>query len=192
MILDADYQPPARRGDFYRYFAKGVEAMILIDGIFHSEPAVWQREILEALDEGFQVFGASSMGALRAAELHPLGMVGHGVVFEWYRDGVIDGDDEVALLHGAEDTGYRGMSEPLVNIRYNLQRAVEERWLTAEQARALAKEMKKLHYPERSYRRLLASGYDLARRSAGCQSCRATYALWPITGYGQDADRQRS
>jgi TfuA-like protein len=81
--------------------------------------------------------------------------VGHGVVFEWYRDGVIDGDDEVALLHASEDAGYRSLSEPLVNIRYNLQRALEAGSLSAEQVRALSDEMKRLHYPERSYRRLL-------------------------------------
>jgi hypothetical protein len=41
------------------------------------------------------------MGALRAAELHTFGMVGVGRVFEGYRDGVYEDDDEVAVVHGS-------------------------------------------------------------------------------------------
>jgi hypothetical protein len=92
-ILRADYQPPARQGDFYRYLCGPRRTLVLIDGFFHAQPSVWQREVLAALAEGFRVLGASSMGALRAAELHRFGMIGHGTIFEWYRDGTIDGDD---------------------------------------------------------------------------------------------------
>jgi hypothetical protein len=163
-VLPANFQPPARKGDFYRLLASGVEAFILIDGVFHAEPSVWQREILEALSDGIPVIGASSMGALRAAELHTLGMVGHGTIFGWYRDDVLDGDDEVALLHGAADAGYRALSEPLVNIRYNLQRAVEAGALAAPLAQQLIEESKSLHYPRRSYGALLEGD---VLRSAG-------------------------
>ena len=45
---------------------------------------------------GTQVFGAASMGALRAAELAPFGMIGVGAIFAAYRDGRLTGDDEVA------------------------------------------------------------------------------------------------
>src|SRR5262245_8594564 len=108
-ILEARYEPPARMGDIYRILGD-VRAVVLIDGVFHSVPAVWQREILDALAEGVPVYGASSMGALRAAELYTYGMVGIGTVFGWYRDGIIDADDEVTLLHGPEDAGYVALS----------------------------------------------------------------------------------
>ena len=68
-ILAADYYPPARKGDIYRIITSGLKAIILIDGIFHNAPSIWQRELLCAIEEGIQVFGASGMGALRAAEL---------------------------------------------------------------------------------------------------------------------------
>jgi hypothetical protein len=97
-ILSADYFPPASRGDIYRIIASGVRTIVLIDGVFHSTRSVWQREILDALGDGIEVLGASSMGALRAAELHPFGMAGHGTIFEWYKNGLIEGDDEVAPL----------------------------------------------------------------------------------------------
>src|ERR1700730_582813 len=100
-ILAADYYPPARRGDVYRIVASGIKTIVLIDGVFHSAPSIWPREILDAIAEGIQVLGASSMGALRAAELHEFGMLGYGTIFDWCRKGLIGGDDEVALWHGA-------------------------------------------------------------------------------------------
>jgi hypothetical protein len=156
-ILDARYYPPASKGDIYKIIASGVKAIILIDGIFHSRPSVWHRELVQAIEEGIQVFGASSMGALRAVELEPFGMVGCGTVFQWYRDGAIDGDDEVALVHAPEESGFAAMSEPLVNIRYTLLNAVAENYLTAEQASDLIDYAKQLYYPERSYRQLIES-----------------------------------
>jgi hypothetical protein len=156
-LLDADYLPPARKGDIYRLIPSGVRTIVLIDGVFHTTPSVWQRELLDAIDEGIQVLGASSMGALRAAELHRHGMIGQGTIFEWYRDGVIDGDDEVALWHASEEHDYRPLSEPLVNLRCTLLQAVEDGCLTEAQARGLTAYAKQLYYPQRSYRALLIS-----------------------------------
>jgi hypothetical protein len=153
--LEARYLPPARRGDVYRVMTSGVETIILIDGVFHNTPSVWQRELLDAMEEGIQIFGASSMGALRAAELHRLGMQGYGVVFEWYRDQLINGDDEVALLHTSEEFGYRGLSVPLVNIRYTLAQAVKEAQLTSELERGLLDYAKSLPYPLRTFESVL-------------------------------------
>lgn len=149
-ILEADYYPPARKGDVYRVMTSGVDTIVLIDGVFHNTPSVWQRELLDAVEEGFSVYGASSMGALRAAELRAYGMQGHGVVFEWYRDGVIEGDDEVALLHATEEFEYRALSMPLVNIRYALRQAVASHVLTHEHEDAVLDYVKGLPYPERT------------------------------------------
>ena len=156
-FLDASYLPPAGRGDVYRVLSAGLQVIILLDGLFHSSPSVWQRELLDAIDDGVVVLGAASMGALRATELEPFGMIGCGRIFEWYRNGTIDGDDEVALLHGDAGSGFRSLSEPLVNIRASLSRAVQEGCISYEQAGQLVNYAKQLHYPDRSYRRLLCS-----------------------------------
>src|SRR5262245_41157023 len=116
-IFAANYYPPARMGDIYQLLGTGVRIIVLIDGVFHRTASVWQREIVDALDNDIAVIGASSMGALRAAELYSFGMVGRGTIFEWYRDGVIVGDDEVALFHAGEEHNFQSFSEPLVNIR---------------------------------------------------------------------------
>jgi hypothetical protein len=102
------------------------------------------------------------MGALRAAELHPLGMQGFGTVFEWYRTGYLDGDDEVALRHSTHEFAYRALSEPLVNIRATLQRAVADGQLAPEEERALVAFAKRTYYPDRSHRALSACPVVLA------------------------------
>jgi hypothetical protein len=164
-IFDADYRPPARRGDVYACLASPEKRLVLIDGLFHGAPSVWQRELLSALDEGLEVFGASSMGALRAVELAPYGMVGHGTIFGWYRDGVVDGDDEVALLHGDADSGYCHLSDPLVNLRATLASLEADGTLSAHEATSLAGEAKATFYPQRS-RRQLTRGETAAAWSA--------------------------
>ncbi|HEV2845785.1 MAG TPA: TfuA domain-containing protein, partial [Thermoanaerobaculia bacterium] len=84
---------------------------------YYTVPAMSHKELLYALDAGVRVIGAASLGALRAVELTPWGMIGVGRVFEAYRDGELDGDDEVALLHAPAEFGYRPMTVALVEVR---------------------------------------------------------------------------
>jgi hypothetical protein len=68
-ILDAIYLPPAKQADLISAAINHEpDAIALIDGTFHQSLSVWHKEILFALQRGIRVFGASSMGALRAAE----------------------------------------------------------------------------------------------------------------------------
>jgi len=156
-LLPGCFRPPARRGDIYRAVAEGYTTIVLIDGEFHGAPSVWQREIADALTEGVEIHGASSMGAIRAAELHPLGMIGHGRIFAWFRDGKLDADDEVALVYGPPERGYPAGSEPLVNIRATLE-ACESDIMSTDEADRAIEFMKGLYYPERSYDALLEKG----------------------------------
>ena len=149
--LDAEYPGPAAQGDVYRAVRQGATAIGLIDGFFHSVPSVWHKEILWALAEGVPVYGSASMGALRAAELWPYGMIGVGQVFEWFRDGILMDDDEVALAHADAEHGYMALSEPMVDLRATIDRACREEIIDAETADALLAVAKELFYPERDY-----------------------------------------
>jgi hypothetical protein len=113
-------EPPARRGDVLRVLAGRPEAILLLDGYYYTTPSVSHKEILYALAAGVRVAGASSMGALRAAELAPWGMEGIGRVATWFLEGRLDGDDEVALLHAPSDAGYRILTLALVEVRHAL------------------------------------------------------------------------
>jgi hypothetical protein len=155
LLPSAIFLPPAGCGDLYRACRLEPLAIALIDGVFDQRLAIWHKEILWALTQGIPVYGASSMGALRAAELHAFGMIGVGAIFESFRDGVLERDDEVTLAHETSERGYRPISEALVNIRATLDHAVESGVLGAAQARQLAAASATLFYPQRSYERLL-------------------------------------
>ncbi|MFJ1608462.1 TfuA-like protein [Streptomyces sp. NPDC088253] len=148
--------PPAGQGDVYRAARRRPTAIVLIDGYFHQVAAVWHKEILWALHEGIPVLGAASMGALRAAELEPFGMVGTGAIFECYRDGTLVSDDEVAVAHADASMGYRALSEPLVNIRATLARALAEDVISGPTYRAALDAAIDLPYTDRSYPAVLA------------------------------------
>jgi len=160
-LLPANYYPPVRLGDVYRLLASGVHRIAIIDGVFHQSTPVWQRELLAAIDEGIEVVGGASMGALRAAELAHFGMRGIGIVYDWYRQRLIDGDDEVALLHTDAELGYRALSEPLVNLRYNLARACAAGIIDADQRDALIERLQARCFTERSWQEVNATAKAL-------------------------------
>ncbi len=152
-ILPATYRPPAARGDILHAIDEGARVICLIDGVFHQDSAVAHREILEALHRKITVIGASSMGALRAAELDGLGMVGIGEVYRQYREKILESDDEVALVF--DPSSGIALSEPLVNIRAALN-AAEERGILDRKAHGdLLAAARALYYPQRTYPRLL-------------------------------------
>lgn len=122
-LPDLRVLPPVAQGDIYRAARERPWGIGIVDGYFEHVPAVWHKEILWAMTKGVHVFGASSMGALRAAELSEFGMIGVGWIFEQYRSGAVGADDEVAIAHAMAEHGYRRTSEALVDIRATLDAA---------------------------------------------------------------------
>ncbi len=143
-------------GDGLELLADPPGAVVLIDGFFDEHPAIRHKELLALMGEGVAVFGAASMGALRAAELHVHGMVGVGRIFEAYRDRRLVRDDEVAVLHGPAEVGWAALSEPLVNVRATLVQAVRQGVIGVAIARRALDAARSTFYPERSWLGLVA------------------------------------
>jgi hypothetical protein len=158
-VCDAICLPPVAQGDVYRVAQQRPRAIGIIDGFFSGAPSVWHKEILWALSQGIQVFGSASMGALRAAELHPFGMRGVGRIFEGFRDGTLEDDDEVAVVHGPADAGYLAASEPMVNIRTTLARAEREGVLNPTSRSAFEAFAKSVFFPHRTWPVLLEGAH---------------------------------
>ena len=149
-LLDADYRPPVKRNDINILLDKGGPDIIgIIDGIFFDRAAVAHREIIRAIKAGITVVGGCSMGALRASELDTHGMIGVGRIYEWYRDGVVESDDEVAVTFHPETL--EPLSVPLVNIRTTLERAVVNGVLDPVLGDALLGIARSMYYPDRTY-----------------------------------------
>lgn len=151
-VLKADYRPPAARGDIYRAAREGAEIICLIDGVFFQECSVAHKEVIYALDAGARVLGASSMGALRASELDVYGMEGVGVIYSAYKCGNLVSDDEVALTF--DPFSFEPTSEPLVNIRFNLDIALQKGIISQQSREKLFSSAKSLYFPSRSYQRM--------------------------------------
>ena len=110
--------PPVRRGDVDRLVAAEAPGVLVIcDGVFQSVPAVSHAELCAAMDAGWQAWGVSCIGAIRAYELRDEGMRGFGYVHEQLSRHEDFTDDEMCLLHFPEDPWFP-LTEALVNLRY--------------------------------------------------------------------------
>ena len=185
--LAATYLPPAAQGDVYRAAKERPFAIGIIDGYFERLPAVWHKEILWALAHGVHVFGAASMGALRAAELSAFGMVGVGQIFEAFRSEQLEDDDEVAVSHGDRSSGYRPTSEAMVNVRATLAGA-EAAGVIGPALRAdLERVAKSLFYPDRSYPRVFSLALERGAPAAEIEAVRAYVATGRVDQKRNDA-----
>lgn len=151
ILPHATFLPPVAQGDLATLLRYKPDVIGIIDGYFERVPAVWHKEILLALKQGIRVIGSASMGALRAAELASFGMEGIGEIFKWYHDGIIDGDDEVAIRHMPADFGYKPMSDAMVNIRKTLHAAQQQNLLSSAIHNQLIAIAKSTYYAERTY-----------------------------------------
>ncbi len=79
ILPGATFLPPICQGQLLSAVDRHQPGVVgIVDGEFGQSLSVWHKEILHVLGRGVRVFGASSMGALRAAECDVYGMEGVG------------------------------------------------------------------------------------------------------------------
>jgi hypothetical protein len=143
-------RPPVRHGDLFDPQVRDGDTVLIIDGVYHQAPALRHKEILAAMGRGVRVVGAASIGALRAAELAPFGMLGVGRIYAAYVRGEIEGDDEVAVGQ-APDGAFGALTWPVVNLRHAIQVAVTDGVLDGERAAGLLQALRGVYYPQRTW-----------------------------------------
>lgn len=152
-----ELRPPAAKGDVVKAVEEGAVVIGLIDGYFENTAAVWHKEILHALSLGVQVFGAASIGALRAAECSAFGMVGIGRIYQGYATGQLVDDADVALLHAPSDLGYAPLSEPMVNVRATLNHLLHAGLISRSQSQSLMETASSTFYKRRTWKSIIAA-----------------------------------
>ena len=155
-ILEAEYKPPARKGDFLRLATRseGKHLVGLIDGVFlHDYPPSPIEVYQVAQRPNFVLVGSSSLGALRAVELEKFGMRGIGKVFELFKKGILCADDEVAVTYSQGEN--RLQSEAMIDIRFNLFLAKKKRIIDDKCRKILTKQAKGLYFPYRNYETII-------------------------------------
>jgi hypothetical protein len=154
ILPHAIYKPPCKQADIVTDLVNlNPTRLLLGDGVFRENLSPWHKELGYAVQyPGVKgVYGFSSMGALRAAELEWIGMIGIGKIFCWYRDGVTEDDSEAAvsfaMREGPDGPLYYPSTVPLVNIRAGVE-ALEPEF--AEEGRQFLEEMRGVFYMDRT------------------------------------------
>lgn len=164
---DIELRPPAAHGDLASAVLQGATAIGLVDGYFDAVAAVWHKEILFALSHGVHVCGAASMGALRAAECAPFGMLPIGVIAQSYRDGSRDDDADVGLTHAPAELGYLPLTEPIVDVEATLARLDALGLLQPGERPDLLAYARSLHFSERTLESLFSPAWGERGRELG-------------------------
>jgi hypothetical protein len=146
----ADFRPPARKGDFQQLAKEDVQFVGFVDGVFLQDYPPTPIEVYSLLrNKNLILAGAASLGALRAVELEKFGMVGIGKIFELYKKGIIDSDDEIAVTFSEQH--YKLQSEALIDIRYTLYHACKNGVIDPETKKTLIRTAKSIYFPYRNY-----------------------------------------
>lgn len=217
ILPGALFREPVRRGDLYRDRHAGESFFVMIDGLFQNELAISPRETIDVLQDGARVLGASSMGALRAAECWPAGMQGVGVIYRMFRQRRLHSDDEVAVICHPGDA-YRSLTVALVDVRWALRQAERAGMISTSQAANAVRLAAEMFYEERSWPLIFRAagisdpqplafcrGMSL-KRNDGLRALRKAAQMRPenrrtvsqaavarrIASYGQGVPRERS
>ncbi|HYF99122.1 MAG TPA: TfuA-like protein [Candidatus Saccharimonadales bacterium] len=152
-ILEADYRKPAKKGDLFQLIFNETQIVGLIDGYFLQDYPPTPIEVYNLVKKKeTRVYGSSSLGALRAVELSKYGMIGVGKIFNLFRSGILDSDDEVAVTF-TDYSDYK--SEALIDIRYNLFLAQKMKVIDNEVKRIILRVSKQTYFPYRTYTDIL-------------------------------------
>ncbi|MDQ2685142.1 MAG: TfuA-like protein [Thermoproteota archaeon] len=152
-ILEADYRKPAKKGDLFQLIFNETRIVGLIDGYFLQDYPPTPIEVYNLVKKKeTKVYGSSSLGALRAVELSKYGMIGVGKIFNLFRNGILDSDDEVAVTF-TDYSDYK--SEALIDIRYNLFLAQKMKVIDKEVKRIILRVSKQTYFPYRTYTDIL-------------------------------------
>jgi hypothetical protein len=160
LLPDAEVRPPVAVLDVLRLLHERRRRLparlAIVDGYFERMAAVWHKELLLALEHGVEVWGAASMGALRAAELAPHGMVGVGAIYRGFASGRLRADADVAVAHLPGEWGYQPVSVALVDVRDALARARRAKVITAAHVAAARAVAERTFYGDRTWELVIA------------------------------------
>jgi hypothetical protein len=143
--------PPISRGDLIQDIEGGLHVIVIIDGKFDQHLAVTADEITDALSCGLKVYGASSMGALRASELRHCGMIGHGMIFEQIVATEGFRDDYLAQVFGEDAGKITKLSHTYIDFQMNIQEFERQQRITVREKKTFLRVYGGIFYAERGW-----------------------------------------
>ena len=155
-LLNADYRPPAKRGDIAHAAKEGAKTIVLIDGYLVYEYPPSPMEVYKVITQGVKVIGSASLGALRAVELKKYGMIGSGWVYQRYLDLSIDSDDEVVTSLDIQTD--KGLTLPLVRIRFAVSQLISDNRISKSQGDMLVSNLQNIYFERRTKESVYLAG----------------------------------
>jgi hypothetical protein len=150
-------KPPCKQSDILKLIESEQPTHIaLVDGLYMSVPAPWHKEILLAIENNICVYGCSSMGALRAAELHTFGMKGFGSVFNYIVDNEPVDDSIVAVVHDSFAQGFKPLTFAKIELIHFYQLLVQASLISFDQASFLSERLTDIHFESLSKLKLFS------------------------------------
>jgi hypothetical protein len=153
---DVVVRGPAQMGDVEGAVAGGATAIGIVDGHYQQVGAVWHKEILLALSQGVAVYGAASMGALRAAECEAFGMIAVGSIARLYCTGELCDDADVALTNGPAELGFPPLTEPMVDVEATAAHLVARHLVSPSGAATIIAAARELFFADRTVEAIFA------------------------------------
>jgi hypothetical protein len=155
-------RPPATRGALIDAVRDGYTQLAFIDGAIDLGDQVPLRELREVLAmPEIRLYGAASMGAIRAVQLAQCGMRGAGRVFRLFRRGALTDSDEVFVLHAPAALRYRPLTLPLINIRFTLRSLRRYGEISAAEERAIGAYMRDIPWFDRDKHSVIAAVFAI-------------------------------
>ncbi|HZK28674.1 MAG TPA: YcaO-like family protein [Clostridia bacterium] len=139
---------PAEQGDIVAAILDGFETILIIDGYFYTKLSCTTLEVMVALEQGISVFGAASIGALRAIELDHCGMVGMGYVYHYLKQQSIKSYHVVAQIYDEYD---RPLTTSLIQILYFLECAYHDGIINLAEQQTLNEQANSIYFTQLSF-----------------------------------------
>lgn len=137
----------AKRGDVAKARDNGAEHILLLDGHMVDQYPPSPKEVAEVIADGALVVGAASLGALRAVELMPLGMLGLGWVYNRFAAGDLTAEDELLTV---QDVKGASLSVPAINVRYGLEKLAIKGIIGGMTMCSALRSIKSVYFPYRT------------------------------------------
>lgn len=150
--------PPCKQTDIMKLVETVQPTHIaLVDGLYMSVPAPWHKEILLALENNIQVYGLSSMGALRAVELQSFGMKGYGLVYEYIKKNEPIDDSIVAVVHDSEKSNsFKPLTYAKIEINFFYKSLKNASLLSDLHFQVLSKQLNEIYFQNLSKSKVLS------------------------------------
>ncbi|AZF43545.1 hypothetical protein C4J87_3402 [Pseudomonas sp. R1-43-08] len=143
-----DVRPPVQRDDLYELSEQQRPGCaLIIDGLFGSAMAISPIECIDLMKRGWLLYGASSMGALRAADCCTMGMMGVGDIFNGFHLGYFHSDSDVAVKYDAKN--YSEITVPYVQVDHVVSILKLQERIPYAKARLVLNALKKMPWHDR-------------------------------------------